>query len=98
MPDAIAIRNLEFDVPEKRILHDVNLDVARGEIVAIMGMSGSGKTTLLKCIGGLVRPTAGHILIEGQDIVGMRESELNHVRLKMGMVFQYAALFDSLDV
>lgn len=63
-----------------------------------MGMSGVGKSTLLKCIAGLVVPTAGEIVIDGTDIVGMRESGLREVRRKMGMVFQYAALFDSLSV
>jgi len=96
--NAITVRGLEYVVPEKRILHDINLEVERGEIVAVMGMSGCGKTTLLKCIAGLLRPTHGHILIEGEDITGLPESELDRVRLKIGLVFQYAALFDSLDV
>jgi phospholipid/cholesterol/gamma-HCH transport system ATP-binding protein len=72
--------------------------VEKGETYAIMGMSGAGKSTLLKCIGGLVRPTSGQILIDGTDISGMDEQELMSVRRRVGMVFQYAALFDSLSV
>lgn len=96
--NAITVRALEYVVPEKRILHDVHLEVAKGEILAIMGMSGSGKTTLLKCIAGLVKPTGGQVWIDGEDIVPLPESELDRVRLKIGLVFQYAALFDSLSV
>src|SRR5256885_7966543 len=95
---AIKVRGLTYEVPEKRILHDIDLDVAPGEIVAVMGMSGSGKTTLLKCLAGLIKPTSGSVVIDDRDIVPMRESELDEVRLRIGLVFQYAALFDSLTV
>src|SRR5258708_1574845 len=98
MSNAVDVAALDYDVPEKRILQDVDLSVAKGEVVAIMGQSGSGKTSLLKCMTGLVKPSAGKIVIEGQDIVPMRERDLDTVRLKMGLVFQYAALFDSLTV
>jgi phospholipid/cholesterol/gamma-HCH transport system ATP-binding protein len=96
--DAVVVRGLEYTVPEKRILHDVNLTVPRGGLLAIMGKSGCGKTSLLKCMAGLVKPSGGEIVLEGQDIVPLRESELDEVRLKIGLVFQYAALFDSLTV
>jgi phospholipid/cholesterol/gamma-HCH transport system ATP-binding protein len=66
--------------------------------MAVMGMSGAGKSTLLKCMGGLLRPTGGELIIEGVDIARMRESQLDTVRRRIGMVFQYAALFDSLSV
>lgn len=66
--------------------------------MGVMGMSGTGKSTLLKCVAGLLRPTSGQILIEGVDIARMREHELNQVRRKMGVIFQYAALFDSMTV
>ena len=94
----VSIKDLEYAVPEKRILHDVNLEVEKSELLAIMGMSGCGKTSLLKCIAGLIKPTGGHIFIDGQDTVPLSEGELDQVRLKMGLVFQYAALFDSLTV
>jgi phospholipid/cholesterol/gamma-HCH transport system ATP-binding protein len=95
---AILIDDLQYAVPGKRILHDIHLKVEGGSILAVMGMSGCGKTSLLKCIAGLVKPTGGHVFIEGQDIVPLSESELDRVRLRIGLVFQYAALFDSLTV
>lgn len=95
---AISVRNLIYEVPEKRILNDISFDLESGEIVSIMGLSGSGKTTLLKLLTGLLRPTSGQIIIEGTDIAKLSETELDGVRLKMGLVFQYAALFDSLSV
>jgi len=97
-PAWIEVRDLRFQVGTKQILKGANLGVAPGEILSVMGMSGSGKTTLLHCIGGLTPPTSGEIRIGDAQIVGMRETELNHVRERMGMVFQYAALFDSLSV
>ena len=95
---AISVRNLVYDVPRKRVLNNVNLEVESGQIVSIMGQSGSGKTTLLKLMTGLLRPTSGEILIDGEDITRLDENQLDKVRLKMGLVFQYAALFDSLNV
>lgn len=95
---AITVRNLVYEAPGKRILDQVDLDIASGEILSIMGQSGSGKTTLLKLLTGLRRPTSGQILIGDVDIAALNESELDKVRLKMGLVFQYAALFDSLTV
>ena len=85
-------------MPHKRILNAIELDIARGEIVSIMGQSGSGKTTLLKLLTGLIRPTSGQILIDDQDIAALKETELDKMRLKIGLVFQYSALFDSLTV
>ena len=95
---AISVRNLVYEVPGKRILSDINLEVNRGEIVSIMGQSGSGKTSLLKLLTGLHRPTEGVIEIDGVDIAKLNERELDKMRLKLGLVFQYAALFDSLNV
>ncbi len=95
---AITVRNLIYEVPEKRILDNVNLTVETGQIMSIMGQSGSGKTTLLKLLTGLLRPTSGQILIGETDIAAMTERELDEIRLRIGLVFQYAALFDSLSV
>lgn len=97
-PPLIDVRNLNFEVRGKQILKGIDFHVNTGEIVCIMGMSGSGKTTLLHCIGGLTQPTSGEIWVDDAQIVGMTEDELNHVRERMGMVFQYSALFDSLTV
>lgn len=94
----IMARDVGFMVHEHAILSDVTLDVASGEILSLMGMSGSGKTTLLKCLGGLTRPTSGSIRIDDDELVSMPEAALDRVRLRMGFVFQYAALFDSMTV
>lgn len=96
--NAITVRNLVYEVPNKRILDNVSLEIGRGEIVSVMGQSGSGKTTLLKLLTGLLKPTSGEIWIGDTDIARLRESELDKIRLQMGLVFQYAALFDSLTV
>ena len=95
---AITVRNLIYEVPRKRILNNINLTVETGQIISIMGQSGSGKTTLLKLMTGLLRPTSGDILIDDVNISTLTEAELDKVRLKIGLVFQYAALFDSLNV
>lgn len=95
---AIQVQQLNYEVPDKRILHDINLDIEKGQIVSVMGQSGSGKTTLLKIMSGLRQPTSGKVLIDETDIAALSEYELDKIRLKIGMVFQYAALFDSLTV
>jgi phospholipid/cholesterol/gamma-HCH transport system ATP-binding protein len=98
MSARVRVVDVTYGVRGREILSGIDLDAEPGEILAIMGVSGSGKTTLLKCIGGLVRPAAGEIWIGEDEIVGLSESQLNRVRQRMGMVFQYAALFDSLSV
>jgi phospholipid/cholesterol/gamma-HCH transport system ATP-binding protein len=85
-------------VEGRTILRRLDLKIEKGETFAVMGMSGVGKSTLLKCIAGLVQPTSGELIVDGQDIVRMDEARLRDVRRKIGMVFQYAALFDSLTV
>lgn len=95
---ALELRDVVYSVAGRTILDGVSLTVPAGQIVSIMGASGCGKTTLLRTTLGLVRAAAGAIRVEGEDIVGMPEPELNRIRRKMGLVFQYAALFDSLTV
>lgn len=85
--------------PNRRsILDAVSFTVPERSITCIMGVSGTGKTTLLRLMEGLLKPDSGQILIDGQDIVAMKERELNEVRRRMGFVFQYGALFDSLTI
>lgn len=83
---------------DKDALKHINLTIEDGETLAIIGGSGSGKSTLLRLLIGLIKPTSGKILVNGVDIVPMDEEKLNKVRLHMGMVFQYSALFDSMTV
>ena len=94
----IRIRGLKKRLGAKQVLNGVDLDVTTGETVVVMGRSGSGKSVLLKHIIGLMVPDEGSIEVEGQEIVGIREKELNEVRRRVGMLFQSAALFDSLTV
>lgn len=94
----IAALQLSYRISGRSILRRVDLSVEKGETMAVMGMSGAGKSTLLKCICGLQRPTGGRMLIDGTDIARMPERNLDRIRRRIGMVFQYAALFDSLTV
>jgi len=80
------------------VLEDISLEVRRGQIAVIIGGSGAGKTTLLRIMVGLLRPTQGAVLIDGQDIAQLSEAQLQKARAKWGMVFQYSALLDSLNV
>ncbi|NOZ51455.1 MAG: ABC transporter ATP-binding protein [Chloroflexi bacterium] len=80
-----------------RALRDLNLDIAAGELIVLLGPSGSGKTTTLNVIGGLDRPTAGHILVAGDDITGYNSKKLTQYRRqKMGFVFQFFNLIPTL--
>jgi phospholipid/cholesterol/gamma-HCH transport system ATP-binding protein len=95
---AIRVESLLYEVDGHTILRDLNLNVEQGEILAIMGVSGGGKTTLLKCIAGLARPTSGKVWIGNLNLATLSEREKMPVRFKLGIVFQYAALFDYLTV
>ena len=94
----IKLVNIKMEYDKKMVLDNINLTVAPGETVAIIGPSGSGKSTLLRLMVGLTKPSAGEIWIENEEISQYKENALNKVRLKMGMVFQYSALFDFLSV
>jgi phospholipid/cholesterol/gamma-HCH transport system ATP-binding protein len=83
---------------EQKVLDGITLHVPRGEILVIIGGSGTGKTVLLKHLIGLLRPDRGHIFVEGVDICHLRSWELKETRKKFGMLFQGAALFDSMTV
>ena len=83
---------------DRFVLRDVNMTIERGETLAVVGPSGTGKSTLLRLLIGLDRPTSGQVWVNGKELSGMREKELDEVRLGMGMVFQYSALFDSMSV
>lgn len=94
----IKIVNVHKSFGPKKVLEAINLDIQPGEIMVIMGPSGCGKSTLLRLLIGLLKPTEGQIWIDGQEVSNMQEDQLNEVRRKMGMVFQYSALFDFLTV
>jgi len=94
----VTVRGLVKRVGAEEILRGVDLDVGHGETLAIIGRSGGGKSVLLKHLVGLMRPDAGEIWIEGQDITKLKERQLAIIRRKVGILFQGAALFDSLSV
>jgi phospholipid/cholesterol/gamma-HCH transport system ATP-binding protein len=94
----IAVLALEKQIENQEILCGVDLEVARGETLAIIGRSGGGKSVLLKHLIGLMRPSAGEIWIEGQNITEMTERQLASIRQKVGILFQGSALFDSMTV
>jgi phospholipid/cholesterol/gamma-HCH transport system ATP-binding protein len=94
----IQVRDLRRKFGLNRVLDGVNFRIDKGESVVIIGRSGSGKSVLLKHLIGLLQPDSGQVLIEGEDIVPMNERELLRVRHKFGMLFQGAALFDSMTV
>ena len=81
-----------------QVLDGVDLEIERGQSMAIIGQSGSGKSVTLKCILGLIKPDKGAIRVDGEDIAGMSARDLERVRAKFGMLFQGSALFDSLPV
>ena len=95
---AIEFRHVKFTYGDRWILDDVSFEVMRGETLLVLSSSGGGKSTILKLVMGLIKPNAGQILIEGEDITNYDEGALNRVRQKIGMQFQNGALFDSLTV
>jgi phospholipid/cholesterol/gamma-HCH transport system ATP-binding protein len=94
----IEIINLSKSFNQHQVLDNLNLTITTGETKVIIGRSGCGKSVLLKHIIGLLKPEAGQVIIDGEDITKMNEKELSRIRLKFGMLFQGAALFDSLNV
>jgi phospholipid/cholesterol/gamma-HCH transport system ATP-binding protein len=94
----LKVRDLTKTIDGQEILGGVDLDVAHGETLAIIGRSGGGKSVLLKHLVGLMQPDAGEIWIEDQNIIGLNERQLGAIRQKIGILFQGAALFDSMTV
>ena len=94
----IEIRGLHKSFGALKVLQGVDLQIPKGKITVIVGRSGVGKSVLLKHLIGLIRPDRGRIWIDGVDVTQLGERELNELRKKFGMLFQEAALFDSLNV
>jgi phospholipid/cholesterol/gamma-HCH transport system ATP-binding protein len=94
----IRINDLHKSFGQNKVLQGINLHIQNGETLTIIGQSGSGKSVLLKHILGLIQPDRGSIIVDGVDICGSSEAELNNIRRKFGLLFQAAALFDSLTV
>jgi phospholipid/cholesterol/gamma-HCH transport system ATP-binding protein len=97
-PVHIRVRNIHKAFGPYQILKGVDLDLYRGKINIIIGGSGKGKSVLLKHVIALLKPDQGQIFIDGTDIVPLDNYQLQDVRKKFGMLFQYAALFDSMSV
>jgi polar amino acid transport system ATP-binding protein len=97
MAAAIEIRDLHKHFGSLEVLKGIDFEIAPGEVVCVIGPSGSGKSTLLRCVNRLEEPTAGTILIEGEDITDP-DADIDAVRTKIGMVFQQFNLFPHLDV
>jgi phospholipid/cholesterol/gamma-HCH transport system ATP-binding protein len=94
----LALREVHKSFGAQHVVNGISLTVIRGETLTVLGRSGTGKSVLLKLIIGLEQPDAGSIAIEGQEIAGLRITEMNRLRVKMGFLFQHAALYDSLTV
>ena len=93
--EIIVLRDVKKSFGEQQVLKGIDLVARRGETTVVIGGSGAGKTTLLRLIVALERPTSGQIFIDGEEISQLPERELNRIRRKFGMVYQYAALLDS---
>ena len=94
----VECRNVSFGYGERRILQEVSFTVPRGKVTALMGASGGGKTTVLRLIGGQVRAQQGYVLFDGQDVGTLDAPGLFAIRRRMGMLFQFGALFTDLSV
>jgi len=94
----IAIKALVKTIGPQEILRGIDMEIRRGETMVIVGRSGGGKSVLLKHIIGLMKPTAGDVLVEGESVIGLNERQLVKIRKKVGILFQSGALFDSMTV
>ena len=101
MPESeslVELRHLTFGYGERIVLDDISVTVPRGKVTALMGVSGGGKTTMLRLIGGQNRAQSGQMLFDGEDITRMDQPQLYAARRRMGMLFQFGALFADLSV
>ena len=94
----IDVKHLHKSFGKLEVLKDISEHIEQGEKVVIIGPSGSGKSTFLRCLNLLEKPTSGEILFEGKDITRAKTSEVNHMRQKMGMVFQHFNLFPHMTI
>lgn len=97
-PSLVELRNLTFGYGEQAVLHNVSLSLPRGKVTALIGPMGGGKTTTLRLIGGQYRAWSGEMRFDGQDIGPMDQQQLYAVRRRMGMLFQFGALFADMSV
>lgn len=95
---AIIIKNLNKSFGKNHVLRDFNMEVKKGESVAVIGKSGSGKSVLIKCIIGLIKPESGEINVLGNSVTTLNRKELDHLRVKVAFLFQSNALYDSMTV
>ena len=94
----VDIEDLHFTYDGRPVLQGINMKIPRGKVIAIMGGSGCGKTTLLRCIGGQLRPSGGSVRLEKHQVSTMSIAQLYALRRKMGMLFQFGALFTDMSV
>ncbi|SFD33149.1 ABC transporter ATP-binding protein [Paracidovorax konjaci] len=94
----VELRNVTFSYGERPILRDLSLKIPRGKVTALMGASGGGKTTVLRLIGGQQIAQQGEVLFDGQDVARMDAAQLYAARRRMGMLFQFGALFTDMSV
>tara|TARA_B110000263_G_scaffold232810_1_gene229162 strand:+ start:168 stop:896 length:729 start_codon:yes stop_codon:yes gene_type:complete len=94
----IKVREINKTFSNKNILNNISFDISNGDSIAIIGQSGTGKSVLLKHLNGLLRPDSGHVSVDNVLINNVSYNELQTIRKKMAMVFQFGALFDSMNV
>lgn len=97
-PELVRYEQVSMQFGPQPVLHDISLQLKRGHTTVVIGESGCGKTVLLKLMIGLLRPTRGRVLFDGQELAKLGDKELTRQRLRFGYLFQNAALFDSLNV
>ena len=94
----VRVKNLTRVFGRQRVLRNISLDIPPGQTLVLLGESGCGKTVLMKSIIGLIRPSKGQVLFDGNDINRLNQRQLSKIRLRFGFVFQNAALFDSMTI